>query len=79
MRIQITTVIAIFAVIVMVQFPDQERKKPTFKFLKPEEIEFCIARLQADRSDVEAEPFSWSKFLKHAKDFEIWGFAFMQL
>lgn len=63
----------------MVQFPDQEREKPTPMFLKPEEVQFIIARLQADRSDVEAEPFSWSKFLKPAKDFEIWGFALMQL
>lgn len=63
----------------MVKFPDQERKSPSFRFLKGEELEFVISRIQRDRGDVEPEAFTWSKFLKPALDLEIWGFALMQL
>ena len=76
---KITCGIALFAYIFIVRFPDEEREKPSFKFLKPDETEFIIERLEKDRGDVEVEKFSWIKFLTPAKDFEIWGFAFIFL
>ncbi len=76
---QITCAIAVFALLFMVKFPDQERHNPSFRFLKPEELEHVISQLQNDRGDVEAEPFTWKLFLTPAMDWEIWGFAFMQL
>lgn len=59
----------------IVRFPDQERNRPSFKFLKPEECMFVIDKLNRDRGDAAVEPFSMKKFLRPALDFEIWGFA----
>ncbi|PGH15941.1 hypothetical protein AJ79_02108 [Helicocarpus griseus UAMH5409] len=74
----ITCGIAIFAYIFIVKFPDQERDKPSkIPFLKPDEIGHIIDKLQRERGDVETEPFSLVKFVKPARDWEIWGFAFM--
>ncbi|KAK2734477.1 hypothetical protein FQN55_002647 [Onygenales sp. PD_40] len=73
----ITCSIAIFAYIFIVRFPDEEQKKPSFRFLKPDECQFIVDRLEKDRGDVEIEPFSLGKFLKPAGDWEIWAFAFM--
>ncbi|KAI8934625.1 hypothetical protein NX059_008318 [Plenodomus lindquistii] len=71
----ITCAVALFAVTFIVKFPDQERKNPSWGFLKPREIDCVIARLNADRGDVEAEAFSWKRFLEAGKDVYIYGFA----
>lgn len=76
---KITCAIAIFAYGFIIRFPDQEREKPSFKFLKPDECQVIIDRLEKDRGDVEVEKFSWARFLKPAGDLEIWGFAFIFL
>ncbi|EEP80396.1 conserved hypothetical protein [Uncinocarpus reesii 1704] len=73
----ITCAIAIFAYAFIIRFPDQERDKPSFRFLKPHECQYVIERLEEDRRDVEAEEFSLARFLKPAADLEIWVFAFM--
>ena len=75
----LTCTIAVVGYVVIVRFPDQERDKPSFKFLKPEECEYIINKLDKDRADVETEPFSLKKYLKPALDIEIWGFAFIFL
>lgn len=75
----LTCTIAIVGYTVIVRFPDQERDKPSFKFLNPEECEYIIGKLEKDRADVETEPFSLKKYLKPALDFEIWGFALIFL
>jgi hypothetical protein len=59
----ITCGVAIFAVSFIVKFPDQEKAKPSWGFLKPQEIDLVIDRLNADRGDVAPEKFSWPKFL----------------
>lgn len=71
----ITCAIAIIGYFAIVRFPDEERDKPSFRFLKPDECEFVIDKLEKDRSDVELESFSLAKYLKPARDIEIWGFA----
>ncbi|KAF2848883.1 MFS general substrate transporter [Plenodomus tracheiphilus IPT5] len=53
--------------------------KPSWGFLKPHEIDCIIARLNADRGDVEAEKFSWKRFLEAGKDIYIYGFALILL
>ncbi|KJF61342.1 phthalate transporter [Coccidioides immitis RS] len=73
----ITCAIAIFAYAFIVRFPDQERDKPSFRFLQPHECQYIIDRLEEDRRDVVAEKFTLKRFLKPAGDFEIWVFAFM--
>ena len=62
----ITCAVAIFAAAFIIKFPDEERGKPSWGFLKSQELEFVIDRLNADRGDVEPEKFSWKKFLEPA-------------
>ncbi len=71
----ITCGLAIIGYCLIVRFPDQERDRPSFKFLKPDECAFVIEKLNRDRGDVATDPFSLKKFLRPALDFEIWGFG----
>lgn len=75
----ITCAVALFAVLFIIKFPDQEKANPSWKFLAPHEIDSIIARLNADRGDVEAEQFSWARFLEAGKDVYIYGFALILL
>lgn len=75
----ITCGVAIFAITFIVRFPDEERTKPSWGFLKPHELDFVIDRLNADRGDAEPEKFSWNRFLEPAKDWYIYAFAFILL
>jgi MFS family permease len=75
----ITCAIAFFSWTFIVRFPDQEVDKPSWKFLQPEETKYIIHELEKDRGDVEAEPFHLAKFLKPAREIEIWGFAMIFL
>ena len=34
-----------------------------------------MSRIQKDRKDVQADPFSWGTVLRHAKDLKVYGFA----
>lgn len=61
------------------QFPDEEVNTPSFRFLKPDEATYIVSTLEKDRADVELEPFNWRKFLKPAREIEIWGFALIFL
>ncbi|KAF2167820.1 hypothetical protein M409DRAFT_65908 [Zasmidium cellare ATCC 36951] len=71
----LTCVCAVIGGLAIVQFPYVEKKKPSRWFLKPEEIDFVVRRLEQDRSDVDAEPFSFRKYFQAAKDIKVWGFA----
>ena len=75
----ITCGIAILSYIFICRFPDQEVKKPSFGFLKPDEAQFICDELDKDRADVEPEKFNIWKFLAPAKEIEIWGFALIFL
>lgn len=61
----------------IVRFPDQERDRPSFKFLKREECLYIIDTIERDRSDVATEPFTMARFFKPAADLEVWGFGLM--
>ncbi|KAK4560904.1 hypothetical protein LTR86_005484 [Recurvomyces mirabilis] len=71
----ITCTLGLLGYCLIVRFPDQEMSRPSFKFLRPEECQFVLDRLNEDRSDAEAEPFALQKFLKPARDFAVWCFA----
>jgi MFS family permease len=75
----ITVGVALFAITFIVKFPDEERAKPSWGFLKPDELDVVIDRLNADRNDAGAEKFSWNKFLEPAKDWYIYAFALILL
>lgn len=57
----------------VVDFPENSHK--SLYFLTPEEQVLAVSRIQKDRNDVQAEPFSWQKVLIHAKDPKVTGFA----
>lgn len=63
----------------MIRFPDEEREKSSPYFLKPDECQFIIDRLEQDRGDVEIEEFNLVKYLQPALHLEVWGFAFIFL
>jgi hypothetical protein len=73
----ITVAVAMFAFTFLVKFPDEEKTRPSIKFLKKEELEFVTARLNADRGDASADPFSWKKFLEPATEWFIYGFPLL--
>lgn len=75
----ITVAVALFAVTFIVKFPDEEKARPSWGFLKPKEIDLVIDRLNADRNDAAAEKFSWGKFLAAGKDWYIYAFALILL
>ena len=75
----ITCAVAIFAISFIVKFPDEERTKSSWGFLKPHQIDFVIARLNADRGDAEPEKFTWKRFLQPATEWYIYGFPIILL
>ncbi|KAF2017231.1 MFS general substrate transporter [Aaosphaeria arxii CBS 175.79] len=75
----ITCAVAIFAISFIIKFPDEEKAKPSWGFLKPNELDHVIERLNADRGDVEPEAFTWKKFLEPATEWYIYGFPMILL
>ncbi|KAH3910089.1 hypothetical protein HBI56_224000 [Parastagonospora nodorum] len=75
----ITVAVALFSITFIVKFPDEEKTKPSWGFLKPHELDVLIDSLNADRGDAGAEKFSWKKFLEPAKDWYIYAFALILL
>ena len=68
-----TCVLAIASYWLLVDFPDSTRK--TWSFLSDREKAFVMARVDADRGDVEVTAFSLRKFLGAALDWKIWGYG----
>ncbi|KAI8952408.1 retrograde regulation protein 2 [Xylaria longipes] len=71
----ISIVIGLVTYFWMVDFPENCHR--SFCFLTAAEQKLAIARINADRKDVEVEEFAWSKVFVHAKDPKIYGFAVM--
>ncbi|KAF2730706.1 major facilitator superfamily MFS-1 [Polyplosphaeria fusca] len=57
----------------LVDFPDKAHQ--SWKFLTEREAKFIIARVDQDRGDAQAEPFSAVKFFRAGLDIKIWGYA----
>ena len=73
----ITIAVSIFGASMIINFPDEELKKPSVKFLTSEQLNFITARLHADRADVELEPFTLKRFLEPATEWYIFIFPFL--
>lgn len=59
----------------IVDFPEQAGN--SLWFLTPEEQRLAVSRIQADRKDVQPDPFTWPKVLVHATDPKVYGFAIL--
>ncbi|GAB7343280.1 hypothetical protein MBLNU457_1336t1 [Dothideomycetes sp. NU457] len=70
----ITCAIALAAYVFLVPFPDADAHK-AWKFLSEPEIAWIMRKVDADRGDVELEPFTLGRFLRGGADIKIWGFA----
>ncbi len=69
----ISIVIGIVTYWWIVDFPENAHN--SFYFLTKEEQTLAVSRIQEDRKDVQADPFSWGKVLVHASDLKVYGFA----
>lgn len=72
---QIACVIGMFTYFWVVDFP--ENAEQSFYFLDKEETELAVKRIQQDRGDVLAAPFSWHEVLPHFLDPKVYAFAVM--
>ncbi|KAK3670597.1 hypothetical protein LTR78_009565 [Recurvomyces mirabilis] len=59
----------------MVDFPDNAHH--SLWFVTEKEQALAVSRIESDRKDAHAEPFSWPNILVHAKDIKVYGFACM--
>ncbi|KAI0122031.1 putative MFS transporter [Daldinia grandis] len=71
----ISIIIGLITYFWIVDFPEEAHR--SFWFLTSEEQELAVARINADRKDVEPDPFSWGKVFVHARDPKVYGFACM--
>ncbi|KAL2697126.1 hypothetical protein AAEP93_002421 [Penicillium crustosum] len=65
--------VGVLTVLFLVDFPDRAHK--SWRFLNEKECAFIVRRINRDRADGDAEPFSLKKFLAPSLDLKIWGFA----
>jgi hypothetical protein len=75
----ITVAIAIYGFIFLIQFPDEELTKRSWHFLSDEHLNVVVERINADRADVQPEPFTWKRFFSPARDIYIFGFPWLLL
>ena len=75
----LTCTVAIFSALFLVKFPDEERNNPSIHFLSTDQLKTLIDRLNAERGDADAEPFTWKRFLQPATEWYIYGFPILLL
>ena len=73
----ITCLIGLAGYVFMVDFPEQAHK--AWGFLSERESAYITRRINRDRQDAGLDQFSFSKFLKPARDLKVWGFALIFL
>ncbi|EXJ92104.1 hypothetical protein A1O3_00654 [Capronia epimyces CBS 606.96] len=71
----ITSLMAIVSYVLIVDFPELSTNTFGLKFLNEAEVDFVVARIEKDRHDAIPEKFRLGKYLKHAGDLKVWGFA----
>jgi MFS family permease len=59
----------------MVDFPENAHN--SLWFLTEDEQKLAVSRIEKDRKDVQADPFTWPKVMRHANDPKVYGFACM--
>ncbi|CAI7595445.1 unnamed protein product [Penicillium discolor] len=65
--------VGVLTILFLVDFPDRAYK--SWRFLSEKECAFIVRRINRDRADGDAEPFSLKRFLAPSLDMKIWGFA----
>ena len=65
-----TSVLGFLSYFALVEFPENAHR--CFKFLKQEEIESTMQRIDEDRGDAKPEPFSLANFIAAGKDLKLW-------
>ncbi|KAJ5654769.1 hypothetical protein N7490_001772 [Penicillium lividum] len=73
----ITCLIGLAGYVFMVDFPEKAHK--AWGFLTERESAYITRRINRDRQDAGLDQFSFSKFLKPARDPKVWGFALIFL
>ena len=74
----LTCVVAAIGCFTIADFPEKASKKTrscALPFLNQKEAEFVVARIEQDRHDAIALPFSISNYIRCAADLKVWGFA----
>jgi sugar phosphate permease len=71
----ITVVIGVAGYWLLVDFPDS--KRATWSFLGQRERDWICARVEADRGDVKAAPFSLKAYLRVGRDWKVWAYALL--
>ncbi|KAJ5500781.1 hypothetical protein N7453_009832 [Penicillium expansum] len=69
----LSCVVGLLTLFFLVDFPDRAYK--SWRFLSEKECAFIVRRINRDRADGDAEPFSMKRFLAPSLDLKIWGFA----
>ena len=69
----ITVLVGLMGLVFLVDFPDKATQSR--KFLSQSQADWVIQRVQRDRGDATAEPFSMRKFLNAGRDVRLWCFA----
>ena len=70
--------VGIIGAFLIADFPEKAANRATslaIPFLNHKEAEFIVARIEIDRHDAIAAPFSVGEYLKCAADLKVWGFA----
>jgi hypothetical protein len=77
----LTCVAGLIGCFTIVDFPELAANKAgagiSIPFLNHKEAEFVVARIERDRHDAIATPFSLGNYIKGGLDLKIWGFASM--
>lgn len=69
----ITVLVGLAGLVFLVDFPDKAHT--SMGFLTKRQVRWIVHRIQQDRGDGEAEPFSVRKFFGAARDVRLWCFA----
>ena len=69
----LTCVVAFLGYWFLVDFPDG--KRPSWRFLGPEQLAWVVARVNQDRRDSVTTPFGLAKFLRAGLDWKTWAYA----
>ena len=75
--LEITFAAAMLAYLFLVDFP--EKAERSWRFLTKDERDFIIRRINKDRDDATAEPFTLGRFLRPALFLQNWIFALISL
>ncbi|OAA54557.1 Major facilitator superfamily domain, general substrate transporter [Niveomyces insectorum RCEF 264] len=69
----ITCLLAVGSYWLLVDFPDS--KRATWRFLTERERLWVVARVNADRGDVEVPPFRMGAYLRTGLDWKVWAYG----